>query len=261
MEQPTVSKNLKKQRADLLTVESGLAETWTRAQALILAGKIYAGDRRVEKPGDLLPLGTELRATGKDFPWVSRGGLKLEHALDHFDIDVSGFTVLDVGASTGGFTDVVLSRGAAATYAVDVGHGQLAWTIRNDPRVIVLERCNARHLSRDMVPDPIDMVVCDVSFIGLQLALPAALRLTAPNSLLVALIKPQFEVGKENVGKGGVVRDPEQHGLVCDKIEAWINAQSGWSVQGIVESPIKGPAGNVEFLISARRESDIEAGV
>lgn len=253
---PTVANTSKKRRADLLTVEKGLAQTRTRAQALILAGKIYAGDRRVDKPGDLLPSDVELKAKGKQHPWVSRGGVKLAYALDQFDIDVSGLTVLDIGASTGGFTDVVLTRGAAVVYAVDVGHGQLAWSIRNDPKVVVLERCNARHLSSELVPDPIDMVVCDVSFIGLQVALPAALQLTKPSSFLVTLIKPQFEVGKENVGKGGVVRDPQQHRLVCERIEAWVNAQPDWSTVGLVESPIKGPAGNVEFLLAAQRVPD-----
>lgn len=258
-EHPTGAKVSKKRRADLLTVESGLAPSRTRAQALILAGKIYAGDRRVEKPGELLLPSLKLSAKGKDHPWVSRGGTKLNFALDQFGIDVSGFTVLDIGASTGGFTDVVLSRGAAKVYAVDVGHGQLAWPIRNDPRVTVLERCNARHLSVEHVPEPVDMVVCDVSFIGLRIALPAALQLTKPKSKLVALIKPQFEVGRENVGKGGVVRDPELHRLVCAQAEDWINAQPDWTATGLVESPIKGPAGNVEFLLAARREPTLNA--
>jgi 23S rRNA (cytidine1920-2'-O)/16S rRNA (cytidine1409-2'-O)-methyltransferase len=220
---------------------------------LILAGKVYAGDRRVEKSGDLLPADANLQIKGKDHPWVSRGGMKLARALEEFSIDVAGFTVIDIGASTGGFTDVALSNGAVKVYAVDVGHGQLAWSLRNDPRVVTLERTNARYLSQDQVPELADLIVCDVSFIGLELALSQPLRLTKPNAWLVALIKPQFEVGKENVGKGGVVRDPRLHEEVCVRATAWISALPGWDVLGIVESPIKGPAGNVEFLIVARR--------
>ena len=242
-----------------MVVDSGLAESRSRAQALILAGKIFESDRRIEKPGDLLSPDTRLRAKGKDFPWVSRGGVKLDHALEHFDVGVSGLTVLDVGASTGGFTDVVLSRGAAKVYAVDVGHGQLAWSLRNDPRVVVLERCNARYLSKEIIPDPIDVVVCDVSFIGLEAVLPAPLSLARTGGALIALIKPQFEVGKGLVGKGGVVRDHRLHKSVCGRIETWINARAGWRVLGIVPSPITGPAGNVEFLIGAKREADDQA--
>ncbi len=161
---------------------------------------------------------------------------------------------LDIGASTGGFTDVLLTRGAAKVFAVDVGHGQLAWKLRNDPRVVVLERTNARHLTRTEVPDSIDLVTCDASFIGLETVLPASMALTAPGARLVALIKPQFEVGKDQVGKGGVVRDPELHEAVCARIEAWLAAREGWRVLGVTESPILGPEGNKEFLIAAVRE-------
>lgn len=237
-----------------MVVERGLAGSRTRAQALILAGKVYVGDLRVEKPGHLLAANADLSLKGKDHPWVSRGGVKLAHALDDFTVDVTGFTVMDVGASTGGFTDVVLSRGAAKVFAVDVGHGQLAWSLRNDSRVIVLERTNARYLSQLQIPEPVDLIVCDVSFIGLELALAAPLKLTKPEAWLIALIKPQFEVGKESVGKGGVVRDPQLRQEVCDRVEAWITTVPGWRTVGIVESPITGPAGNVEFLIVARRD-------
>ncbi|WP_051248093.1 TlyA family RNA methyltransferase [Inquilinus limosus] len=244
----------KRPRADLVLVERGLAESRARAQALILAGLVYEGTRRVEKPGDGIAQPEALSVRGRDHPWVSRGGLKLVKGLDHFGIDPAGLVGLDVGASTGGFTDVLLHRGAAKVYAVDVGHGQLAWSLRQDPRVMVLERTNARHLDRAMVPDPIGIVVCDASFIGLETVLPAPLALAAPGAWLVALIKPQFEVGPDRVGKGGVVRDPDLHREVCDRIAAWLAARPGWRVLGVTESPITGPEGNVEFLIGGRFE-------
>ena len=244
----------KRPRADLVLVERGLAESRARAQALILAGLVYEGTKRVEKPGDGVAQPEALSVRGRDHPWVSRGGLKLVKGLDHFGIDPAGLTGLDVGASTGGFTDVLLHRGAAKVYAVDVGHGQLAWSLRQDPRVVVLERTNARHLDRALIPDPVGIVVCDASFIGLETVLPAALALAAPGAWAVALIKPQFEVGPDRVGKGGVVRDPELHREVCDRISAWLAARPGWRVLGVTESPITGPEGNVEFLIGARFE-------
>jgi 23S rRNA (cytidine1920-2'-O)/16S rRNA (cytidine1409-2'-O)-methyltransferase len=193
-----------------------------------------------------------LEVRGADHPWVSRGGLKLAHGLDRFGIDPGGWIVLDVGASTGGFTDVALARGARKVYAVDVGQGQLAWKLRNDPRVVVREKTNARYLTAAEVPEPVDLVVCDASFIGLETVLPAALGLAHPGALLVALIKPQFEVGKGRVGKGGVVRDPELHREVCERIAAWLPTQ-GWTVLGLDESPVLGPEGNKEFLIAARK--------
>lgn len=242
----------KRPRADLVLVERGLAESRARAQALILAGLVYEGTKRVEKPGDGVAQPEALSVRGRDHPWVSRGGLKLVKGLDHFGIDPAGLTGLDVGASTGGFTDVLLNRGAAKVYAVDVGHGQLAWSLRQDPRVVVLERTNARHLDRAAIPDPVGIVVCDASFIGLETVLPAALALAAPGAWAVALIKPQFEVGPDRVGKGGVVRDPELHREVCDRISAWLAARPGWQVLGVTESPITGPEGNVEFLIGGR---------
>ena len=244
---------VKKERADRLLVRRGLAESGTKANALILAGVVFSGERRIEKPGHNLPIDASLEVRGKDHPWVSRGGIKLAHALMHFGIDPSGKLAVDIGASTGGFTDVLLAGDARRVYAVDVGSGQLAWRLRNDPRVVVLEGVNARHLSRDLIAEPLDLIVCDASFIGLRTVLPAALDLAAREAELVALIKPQFEAGRENVGKGGVVRDPEVREEVCDKMRSWLADQCGWDVLGLTESPIRGPKGNVEYLIAARR--------
>lgn len=243
---------LRSLRADELVVAKGLAESRSRAQALILAGLVFAGERRIDKPGQRLGEDAALTLKGRDHPWVSRGGVKLAHGLDHFAIDPNGCVCLDLGSSTGGFTDVLLARGAAKVYAVDVGHGQLAWRLRQDPRVVVLERTNARELSAALVPDRIQLIVCDVSFIGLRTALPAALALVGEEAALVALIKPQFEAGRGQVGKGGVVRDPEVHRAVCAGIEGWLGDQPGWRVLGVCESPITGPSGNVEFLIAGR---------
>lgn len=219
-----------------------------------MAGLVLSDGKRIDKPGAQMPEDAPLELKGQDHPWVSRGGLKLVEALDRFAIDPAGKVAIDVGASTGGFTDVLLTRGAARVHAVDVGHGQLAWKLRNDPRVAVMERTNARHLSAEQIPEPVDMVVCDASFIGLETVLPAALALVRPGAVLVALIKPQFEVGKGRVGKGGVVREPELHAEVCDRICRWLAARPGWSVVGLCESPITGPEGNKEFLIVGRFE-------
>jgi 23S rRNA (cytidine1920-2'-O)/16S rRNA (cytidine1409-2'-O)-methyltransferase len=235
-----------RRRADQLLVEQGLAESRTKAQALILAGLVSCDGRRVDKPGEQLAADLVLALKGRDHPWVSRGGVKLVHALDHFRITVEGQVALDIGASTGGFTEVLLSRGAQRVYAVDVGHGQLAWELRQDPRVVV-------HLTRADIPEPVDMITCDASFIGLSTVLPAPLALAAAKAQLVALVKPQFEAGPAQVGKGGVVRDPEVHREVCERAAAWVAAQPGWSVVGNVESPILGPEGNREFLLYARR--------
>jgi 23S rRNA (cytidine1920-2'-O)/16S rRNA (cytidine1409-2'-O)-methyltransferase len=244
-----------KRRLDALLVERGLAESRARAQALILAGLVWSGERRLDKAGATLDAAAPIELRGREHPWVSRGGVKLAHALAHFAIDAKDKVALDIGASTGGFSDVLLTEGARHVYAVDVGHGQLAWKLRNDPRVTVLERVNARHLTREQIPEAPDLITCDASFIGLETVLPAALDLAAPTARLVALIKPQFEVGKGRVGKGGVVRDPALHREVCDRIVAWLAAQPGWQVQGVTESPIHGPDGNVEFLIAAARAS------
>lgn len=241
-------------RLDQLLVERGLAENRTRAQALILAGLVYSDTRRLDKAGQQLPDETPLTIKGREHPWVSRGGVKLDHGLHHFAIDPRGKICLDVGASTGGFTDVLLAGGAARVYAVDVGWGQLAWKLRRDDRVVVLERTNARDLTPELIPEAVDLIASDVSFISLEKALPASLDLAAPGALLVALIKPQFEAGRQAVGKGGVVRDPEVRRRVCERIAAWLAAQPGWCVLGVEESPITGPEGNVEHLIAARKE-------
>jgi 23S rRNA (cytidine1920-2'-O)/16S rRNA (cytidine1409-2'-O)-methyltransferase len=242
-----------KKRADLLLVERGLAESRSRAAALILAGKVFSGERRIDKAGDMLAEETPLDLRGQDHPWVSRGGLKLVHALDHFAIDPAGRICLDVGASTGGFTDVLLARGASKVYAVDVGRGQIAWKLRQDPRVELLEGVNARHLTRAQIAEAPSLIVCDASFIGLATVLAAPLALAAEAAELVALIKPQFEVGRAGVGKGGIVRDPALREAACARVVEWLGQQPGWQVRGIVESPITGAEGNVEFLMAARR--------
>jgi len=215
-----------------------------------MAGAVFSGDRKLAKAGDTLAEDAPLEVRAKDHPWVSRGGIKLDHGLTHFGLDVAGAVALDVGSSTGGFTDVLLSRGAAKVYAVDVGTNQLAWKLRQDPRVVVHEQTNARHLTTQQVLEPVDIIVCDASFIGLSKVLEAPLKLAKPGAKLVALIKPQFEAGREEVGKGGVVRDPAVHGRVCADAAAWVERQ-GWTVLGVTPSPITGPEGNVEFLLGA----------
>jgi 23S rRNA (cytidine1920-2'-O)/16S rRNA (cytidine1409-2'-O)-methyltransferase len=242
-----------KRRADQLVVEQGLAGSRAKAQALILAGLVDCAGRQIEKPGDQLAADAVLGLKGCDHPWVSRGGLKLVHALDHFDVLVEDKVALDIGASTGGFTGVLLVRGAKRVHAVDVGYGQLAWRLRQDPRVVLHERLNARFLTREHIPEAVDIITCDASFIGLATVLPAPLALAAETGELIALIKPQFEAGREHVGKGGVVRDTAVQREVCERVAAWIASQPGWAVLGIVESPILGPEGNREFLLYARR--------
>lgn len=242
-----------KRRADQLLVERGLVESRARAQALILAGKVFSGERRVAKAGDLLAGEAPIEVRGQDHPWVSRGGLKLDHALSRFGLSPAGLVCLDIGASTGGFTDVLLHHGAAEVHAVDVGHGQLAWRLRGDPRVAVHERTNARYLTAADIPEPVGALVCDASFIGLATLLPAPLALCQPGAWAVALIKPQFEAGPGAVGSKGVVRDPAVHRAVCDRVSAWWKGLDGWTVRGVEESPITGPEGNREFLIAAVR--------
>jgi 23S rRNA (cytidine1920-2'-O)/16S rRNA (cytidine1409-2'-O)-methyltransferase len=242
----------RKQRADVLLAERGLAESRARAQALIMAGKVYSGTRLVVKAGETLASDAALEVKGRDHPWVSRGGLKLVHALEAFGLSPEGLVCLDIGASTGGFTDVLLQRGAARVHAVDVGHGQLAWKLRADPRVVVHERTNARHLQAGQIGEMASALVCDASFIGLRTLLPAPLGLCRPGAWAVALIKPQFEAGPEHVGRKGVVRDPAVHAAVCDMIAAWWGALPNWAVLGLAKSPITGPEGNSEYLIAAR---------
>jgi 23S rRNA (cytidine1920-2'-O)/16S rRNA (cytidine1409-2'-O)-methyltransferase len=215
-----------------------------------MAGTVFSGERKIAKAGDMLAEDAALEVRGKDHPWVSRGGLKLDHGLAHFGFDVVGSIALDVGSSTGGFTDVLLTRGASKVYAVDVGTNQLAWKLRQDPRVIVHEQTNARTLDANIIPEPIDIVVCDASFISLTKVLEAPLKLAKPGGKLVALVKPQFEAGREEVGKGGVVRDPGVHQRVCSQAKDWVVSQ-GWTVLGVTPSPITGPEGNVEFLLGA----------
>ena len=242
----------KTSRADQLLAERGLAESRTRAQALILAGLVFSGEARITKAGQALAPDAPLEVRGRDHPWVSRGGVKLQGALDHFGWDVANVMAMDVGSSTGGFTDVLLHHGATKVYAVDSGTNQLAWKLRNDPRVIVHEQTSARILTAQHIPEPIDLFVCDASFIGLSKVLERPFSFAAPHARCIALIKPQFEAGREEVGKGGVIRDTLVHQRVCDEVAAWFTA-SGWRVEGVPPSPITGPEGNVEFLIAAHR--------
>ena len=239
-----------KTRIDHLLVERGLAESRTRAQALVMAGLVFAGTRKVAKPSELVADDAAVEVRGRDHPWVSRGGVKLAHGLDHVGWDVTGAVAVDVGSSTGGFTDVLLSRGAARVYAIDSGTNQLAWKLRQDPRVVVHERTSARVLTPEHIAEPVDLVVCDASFIGLAKVLERPLSFAGPGARLLALVKPQFEAGREEVGKGGVVRDPVVHARVCDEVAAWLTARH-WTVAGVTPSPITGPEGNVEFLIAA----------
>ena len=218
-----------------------------------MAGAVFSGERKLAKAGDMLAGDAPLEVRGKDHPWVSRGGIKLDRGLTHFGFDVTGAVAIDVGSSTGGFTDVLLSRGAAKVYAVDVGTNQLAWKLRTDPRVMVHEQTNARSLDSRIVPEPVDIVVCDASFISLAKVIEAPLKLAKPGAKLVALIKPQFEAGREEVGKGGVVRDSAVHERVCSEAKAWVASQ-GWTVIGVTPSPITGPEGNVEFLLGATKD-------
>ncbi|GMN03740.1 TlyA family RNA methyltransferase [Erythrobacter sp. MTPC3] len=246
------TKQPKKKRVDHLLVERGLVESRTRAQALIMAGTVFAGEAKVEKPGQQIAEDASLEVRGRDHPWVSRGGIKLAHAIDHFALNPAGVTAMDVGSSTGGFTDVLLANGAAHVFAVDSGTNQLAWKLRQDDRVTVYEQTSARILTAEQIDRPVSWVVCDASFISLAKVLERPLKLAAKDCHLVALIKPQFEVAREEVGKGGVVRDPDLHARVCEEVREWLE-NLGWDIQGIAQSPITGPQGNVEFLISARR--------
>jgi 23S rRNA (cytidine1920-2'-O)/16S rRNA (cytidine1409-2'-O)-methyltransferase len=241
-----------KARADQLLVDRRLVESRARGQALILGGHVYSGDRKVEKAGQQLAEDAPLEVRGRDHPWVSRGGIKLAHGLNHFGWNVAGAVAVDVGSSTGGFTDVLLTNGAERVYAVDSGTNQLAWKLRQDERVIVLEQTSARILTEAHIPEPIDLIVCDASFIGLAKVLERPMTFAKPQAHLLALIKPQFEAGRGEVGKGGVIRDPAIHARVCSEVETWLT-DSGWAVAGIIQSPITGPEGNIEFLVAAQR--------
>ncbi|TPG42862.1 TlyA family RNA methyltransferase [Sphingomonas koreensis] len=239
-------------RIDQLLVDRGLAESRTRAQALVMAGLVFVGERKIEKAGQQVAEDAQVDVRGRDHPWVSRGGIKLAHGLDHFGWDVAGAVAIDVGSSTGGFTDVLLQRGAARVYAIDSGTNQLAWKLRQDDRVIVHEQTSARILTADHIPETVDLIVCDASFIGLAKVLERPLRFAKPAARALVLVKPQFEAGRDEVGKGGVVRDPAVHRRVCDAAAGWFAAQ-GWCVEGVAQSPITGPEGNVEFLLAAHR--------
>ncbi|KWV93346.1 TlyA family RNA methyltransferase [Erythrobacter sp. YT30] len=242
----------KKMRADQLLVERGLAESRTRAQALIMAGVVFLGEQKLSKPGQQVFEDAEIDVRGRDHPWVSRGGIKLAHALEHFDLDPTGAIAMDIGSSTGGFTDVLLSNGAEHVFAVDSGTNQLAWKLREDPRVTVLEQTSARILTDAHITKDCNWVVCDASFIALSKVLERPLEMAARECQLVALIKPQFEVAREEVGKGGVVRDTALHERVCSEVREWLQGL-GWDIKGVVQSPITGPQGNIEFLIAAER--------
>ena len=242
----------KKTRLDQMIVDRGLAESKTRAQALVMAGHVYIGEAKAQKPGQQIAEDTQISVRGSDHPWVSRGGIKLAHALEEFSIDVTNHVAIDVGSSTGGFTDVLLSNHAARVYAVDSGTNQLAWKLRQDPRVVVHEQTSARILTEAHIPEAVDLIVCDASFIGLAKVLERPMSLAKKGAQLIALIKPQFEAGREEVGKGGVVRDPDVHARVCDEIKTWL-ADKKWTVHGLTTSPITGPQGNVEFLIWAQK--------
>jgi 23S rRNA (cytidine1920-2'-O)/16S rRNA (cytidine1409-2'-O)-methyltransferase len=240
--------NPPKKRLDILVVENGIAETRQRACAMIMAGKILINGYPGEKPGTQVPATADISSRGEDIPYVSRGGIKLASALAEFGTDPTGLVCLDVGASTGGFTDCLLQKGAKSVISVDVGYGQLAWKLRNDPRVLVMERCNIRHLSPDTVSAAVDLVTIDVSFISLKIVIPSILKLIRQDAVIIALIKPQFEVGKGMVGKGGVVRDPLQHDAVIGELSLFFEQQN-LGVRSVIPSPIKGPKGNKEFFI------------
>ncbi len=244
-----------KERLDVLLLNRGLVASRERARALILAGKVIVNDQRIDKAGCRVHIDADIRLKSADMPYVSRGGLKLAAALRAFDLDVSARIAVDVGASTGGFTDCLLQHRAAKVYAVDVGYGQLAWQLRDDPRVVNLERCNIRHLQPDTLDDVPSLAVIDASFISLGKVLPSTLRLLSPDADIVALIKPQFEVGKGQVGKGGIVRDSQQQEVVIDRICS-LAIDLGCTVHGVVESPVLGAKGNREFLIHMQKKSN-----
>lgn len=243
---------IEKARLDRLLVDRGLAESRERAQALILAGQVLVNGQKQEKAGAFVLKDADIRILGEVLPYVSRGGLKLEAALREFNINMSGKTALDVGASTGGFTDCLLQHGASKVYAVDVGYGQMAWKIRQDKRVVVIERTNIRDIDPSLIPEPVDIIVIDVSFISLEKVIPAIIKFFKPGGNLIALIKPQFEIGREQVGKGGIVRNEAARKSAVDRVANFIRS-NGFEVKGLVQSPVTGQDGNVEFLIHALR--------
>jgi len=243
-----------KKRLDLVVIEKGLVHSRQRAQALIMAGKVLVNNQIVDKPGTPVFLEDDIVLQGEDHPYVSRGGLKLEKALHTLGIDINGFVCLDVGASTGGFTDCLLQYGAGRVYAVDVGYGQLAWKLRQNPRVVVIERMNIRHMQPETLPQLVDLVTIDVSFISLKLVVPEILKFMKKSAGILALVKPQFEVGKRNVGKGGVVRDPLLHAEIIENLSGFF-AKKHLFCEWVIPSPILGPKGNKEFFMSLKFES------
>ena len=246
-----------KKRLDVLLVERGFFESREKAKAVIMTGNVYVNNQKADKAGTTYPEEVAVEVRGSSMRYVSRGGYKLEKAMRSFSIDLSGRITMDIGASTGGFTDCMLQNGASKVYAVDVGYGQLAWKLRNDPRVVDLERTNMRYVTAEQVPDPIEFFSADVAFISLKLILPAARAICADSAEGVCLIKPQFEAGRENVGKNGVVRDKAVHTAVVEDIVSWC-LDNGFSVLGLDYSPIKGPQGNIEYLIYIRKSDSPE---
>jgi 23S rRNA (cytidine1920-2'-O)/16S rRNA (cytidine1409-2'-O)-methyltransferase len=244
---------VKKERLDKLLLARGLAQSRERAKARIMTGNVLVNHQPVDKPGTLVPLDAQIEVRGEDLPYVSRGGLKLAAALQTFDVDVRDLDCMDIGASTGGFTDCLLQHGARKVFAVDVGYGQLAWKLRKDPRVVAIERTNIRHLPDDAIPSPVDLVTIDVSFISLRIVVPTALKFLKSPATILALVKPQFEVGKGQVGKGGVVRDPEQHETVIQELTRFFHGLE-IAVRGVIPSPVLGPKGNREFVMHLGRE-------
>ncbi|MCF8068758.1 MAG: TlyA family RNA methyltransferase [Desulfobacterales bacterium] len=244
-----------KKRLDILVVEKGLAQSRRRAQALIMAGKVFINNEPVTKPGTSFLTDAEIDLKQDDIPYVSRGGLKLEGALNNLDINISGCVCMDVGASTGGFTDCLLQNGASKVYAVDVGYGQLAWKLRQDERVVTIERTNIRHMPPEKIHEPIDLITIDVSFISLKIVVPVILQYLKTDSRILALIKPQFEVGKGKVGKGGVVKDPSLHEAVIEDLKLFFSGLQ-LVAEKIIPSPILGPKGNREFIISLLYNAD-----
>ena len=246
---------IEKKRLDTLVYELGFAESREKAKTLIMLGNVYVDNQKSDKPGTMLPANLKIEVRGQGLRYVSRGGLKLEKAVDLYSLDLTEMTCMDIGASTGGFTDCMLQNGAKKLYSVDVGYGQLAWKLRTDPRVVNLERTNVRYLTPEQVPDCIDFFSVDVSFISLTLVLPVARTFLSENARAVCLIKPQFEAGRENVGKKGVVRDKSVHEQVISKIQSFV-LEHGFSVLGLTFSPVKGPEGNIEYLIYLQKSEN-----
>jgi len=247
----------KKERIDILLVDYGLAKSRERGKSLIMSGKVLVDNKPISKPGMMVSLESEIRLKGKDIPYVSRGGLKLEKALTAFQLDVEGYDCLDIGSSTGGFTDCLLQKGAKRVFAVDVGYGQLAWKLRKDPKVIVFERTNIRNMPFESLPCPVNIVTIDVSFISLKIVVPSTLKFTRKNAIILPLIKPQFEIGKGKVGKGGIVKDPTAHDAVINDLNLFFN-KIGLQSMDIIESPILGTKGNKEFFMALKKLENLQ---